>query len=82
MKALTVFETSDSVRHSTRAQAEHHAEQRYGDALCKLARLLSNANGKYTLMLEILDKNHSYMAKILHCHADKEMEASNEDQND
>ena len=75
MKSLTVFETSDHVRHTSLAEAERYAEQRYGDALCAFARLLTSAEGKYTRMVEILDKNHNYMAKILHCHADKELEA-------
>lgn len=76
MKSLVVYETSDHVRHPSVSEAKRHADNRYGDALCQFARLLANANGKYVLMIEILDKNHNYMAKILHCHADKEMEAS------
>lgn len=78
MKSLVVYETSDHVRHSSVAEAKHHADNRYGDALIQLARLLATADGKYTSMLEILDKNHNYMAKILHCSDDIEMEASDD----
>jgi hypothetical protein len=74
VKTLAIVETSDGVRHNSLAEAKRHAENRYGEALSKLARLLTNANGKYVPMIEILDKNHNYLAKILHCQADKAME--------
>jgi hypothetical protein len=75
VKTLAIFETSDGVRHNSLAEAKRHAEQRYGNALFQLARLLTNAQGKYVPMIEILDKNHNYLAQILRCQADKEMEA-------
>lgn len=78
MKSLVVYETSDGVRHLSVAEAKRHAEQRYGEALSQFARLLINAQGKYQPTLEILEKNHNYMAKILHCSADREMEVSDE----
>lgn len=75
MKTLAIVETSDGVRHNSLAEAKRHAENRYGEALSQLARLLADAQGKYVPMIEILDKNHNYLAKILHCRTDKEMEA-------
>lgn len=81
MKSLVVYETSDHVKHPSLAEAKRHAEQRYGEALSQFALLLNSAQGKYQPTLEILEKNHNYMAKILHCSDDRDMEAQDENQN-
>jgi hypothetical protein len=56
MKQIIVFETSDSKVHKNEDAAKRHAENRYGDELCRLARILVQVE-KYMEMTKWLDIN-------------------------
>lgn len=67
MKAITVFETSDGVRHQTEAQARRHLDEKYGAIITELAHALAQTGCKYKHLYELLESEsfHSGVAQML-----------------
>lgn len=56
MRIQTVYVTSDEKMHLTQAAAEHHADERYGEVVCKLAHELARLD-KYTQFQQFVEEN-------------------------
>jgi hypothetical protein len=56
MRRLTVYETSDGIRHDSLEKGRKHADERFGAALLSLSKQLVQID-KYTAMTEFLENN-------------------------
>ena len=76
MKYVTRIQTLDGTLFEDKHMARNHAERRYGDALCKLARGLLEL--KYTQTTEYLDENLDAFVELHQLKTDIPLESSND----
>ena len=69
MKQIQAWVTSDGKAHTSFEKAQKHADERYGNALTKLAHELLRLD-KYLTMSEFLDKNLSRFKELTELRAD------------
>lgn len=73
MKEVTLIKTSDGKLHLTLAAARSHAEERYGDQLTILARMLVKTEGRYGDIVEFLDTRHDELSHLIHLAEDRSL---------
>lgn len=79
MKKVTRVQTSDGVLHLDFDRAFHHADQRYGNALTKLAGELVRID-KYLDMTNFIDENLSRFEELSRLKQDTVVEPMDEEQ--
>lgn len=57
MKRVTMFQTLGGALHPTLKQAIHAADEAYGQALTKLARDMTDTDGRYGKVLDFISTN-------------------------
>lgn len=57
MYTVTKYVHNDGEEYGSLYDAKRALDQKYGNALCGLARELCNTNGKYSAVLEYLENN-------------------------
>jgi CRP-like cAMP-binding protein len=78
MKWIKQVVTSDGATHANYLAAEKHAEERYGNALTKLARQLVRVE-KYTEMITFIEQNLPAFVELQALSEDRKLELSEED---
>ena len=79
MYETTCYRTADGCIFTNEREARRHAEERYGDALTKLARELCRV-GKYTKVIEWLEANEERLAELARRRADLVLHSSEENE--
>lgn len=74
MKWVAMVRTSDGVLHDDKPKADKHAEQRYGEALTRIAHELVHTDGKYSKVIEYIDANLEKFAELHALKRDIELE--------
>lgn len=77
MRRARAFVTMDGVVHLSHDRALSHASNRYGTALCKLARELV-AIEKYQAMVEWLEANSHRLEELDRLRVDQEIQENDE----
>jgi hypothetical protein len=78
MIKATRYVTFDGDEYESQSAAVNHLEALRGDIICKLARALVDCNGKYTAMIEVLDKRLMDYRILTTIAADMALKDSNE----
>lgn len=78
MRQITAWQTSDGITHANRNTALRHAEERYGNALCALAREAVTID-KYQAMIQFLEKALPRFAHLSELSADRVIVGSDSD---
>lgn len=79
MKAVPMIVTSDGAQHTSVERATRHAEQRYGDALSRLAHRLIQCD-KYGVMQAFIDETLDQFVALKALKDDITLEQSGEDE--
>lgn len=63
MQKVTKYQTIDGVLHDTEQAARSHADKKYGELLCSLARATVDVQ-RYVSMLDFIEKNLPLFLKL------------------
>ena len=63
MRKVTKYQTLDGVLHDSERAARSHADKKYGELLCSLARATVDVQ-KYVDMLDFIEKNLPLFLKL------------------